>query len=319
MMRALDVIKYTPALHKKDGKRTAKHWGILLSQRGTSLKRYSHLSAPMINSKVKIVHHHCFKCAGSTVMGILERNYPGNVLYLEGANPGQRFGCEEVLPFLEKRPYEAISSHVMMIPDVGRNIGTIHFTLLRDPVDRVLSSYRFQKRRGYIPRDIDIEEYIETNFQANNFQAKHTSIQEMNNGDDGWEISDRIFAKIEANEIFVGLVEYFNLSMLLLEKLLHNQGVSFDAAYSGELNKTPQKKWVADDTSRIRQMIAAKNPADIALYEAVEKRLFSQFHADISHQDQERFSKRCAALRRWRWLQWRQVPPESKWLHVEKQ
>ena len=90
----------------------------------------------MHHNTLRIVHHHVFKCAGSTVMWILERNFPGAVLCVEGSSASSRITCAQVLPHVAGNHYQAVSSHVLAIPALGQNIADIHFSMLREPVEK---------------------------------------------------------------------------------------------------------------------------------------------------------------------------------------
>ncbi|MDH3997370.1 MAG: sulfotransferase family protein [Desulfuromonadales bacterium] len=277
---------------------------------------------------LKIVHHHAFKTAGSTMMWILEKNFPGQVLYIEGEkNAGEkcrrRLHCDDLPPHLESGAYQAVSSHLLMVPDMGENVGEVHFSLLRDPLERTLSAYHFLKRGGEIDSDMTLAEFCQSNFQAGNFQLHHSSLREDKTPIDDWSINDKIYQKIDSGEIFFGLVEYFDHTMLLLEELLKRHGVKFDGAYTQDFNRTAGKtgrQWQMNDADR--KILLEKNARDIELYAYVRHKFLERFHARFGDKDLEDFARRCYRLRRKFNRKKRKprpviVPDASQWVHVD--
>lgn len=254
------------------------------------------------NHRLAIVHHHAFKCAGSTVMWILEKNFRKKVLYIEGRESGQRIFCEDLLPYVKDDSYRAVSSHLLVIPDLGQNIGEVHVSFLRDPVERIVSAYHYFKKRGEIESGKTLKEFCKSNFQADNFQAKHSSIVGSNNSSDKWEINRRIYKKIEAGEIFFGIVEYFDHSMVMLEDLLKRRGIKFDGAYPERQNVSiPEEGPGCEIDGEIRKLIMERNVHDIELYEYVKQRFLDRFYERFEEKDLEPFRLRCAKLKRKWW------------------
>jgi hypothetical protein len=276
-------------------------------------------SVAMGNPKVKIVHHHVFKCAGSTLTWILERNFPSGVLYIEGPRNSSsiRITCDQVRPYIADNSYQAVSSHVLAIPKLGGNIGEVHFSLLRDPIQRVLSAYRFHKKRKDIREDMSINEFVEKNLQADNFQARHSSMPALSTGDVGWQIDDRIYDKIESGEIIFGLVEYFDHSMLLLEAIAKERGFAFDGAYPRKLNTTDSADADIVIGDELRALCAHRNALDFKLYETVKQRILPVFKARFTESDLQEFTTRCGRLRNDEEAKKIQVPAAKEWFHVE--
>jgi hypothetical protein len=278
-------------------------------------------SEAMSNLKVRIVHHHVFKCAGSTLTWILERNFRGAVLYIEGprASSSARITCDQVLPYIADNRYQAVSSHVLALPKPGGNIGDVHFSLLRDPIERVLSAYRFHKKRKDIRDDVTIEQFVEKNLQADNFQTRHSSMPTSSTGAVGWQIDDRIFEKIESGEIIFGLVEYFDHSMLLLEAIARDRGFAFYGAYPRKLNTTTDiadtDKVIPDD---LRAFCVHKNALDFKLYETVKKSFLPAFEARFTESDLQVFAVRCERLRNDQNARNVRVPAAREWVHIEE-
>ena len=110
---------------------------------------------------LKIVHHHIFKCAGSSFAWILQKNFPNQVLFIEGIRADYRIRCEDVVHFLadnEKAAFQAVSSHLLATPTPKNEIARLHVSFLRDPWKRIVSEYNFMVRNRHFNGVID--EYI---------------------------------------------------------------------------------------------------------------------------------------------------------------
>ncbi|NIF76614.1 hypothetical protein F3J20_04240 [Paraburkholderia sp. Cy-641] len=97
-----------------------------------------------------IVHYHLFKNAGTTVDGILDRNFPGDVHgHLEGAYPWSTVTANEILDYALANPtLRVISSHQARLPlPQHPSITFLPILFLRHPIDRFASVYEFERRQ----------------------------------------------------------------------------------------------------------------------------------------------------------------------------
>jgi hypothetical protein len=230
-------------------------------------------------------------------MSSLERNYPSRVLYVEGRRSAQRISNEQIAPLLQGRRYDAVSSHLLTIPKLGERLGAVHVSLLRDPLERIRSAHRFLLRQGAIDANTTLEEFLEGNFQAHNFQARHSAIGCSPEDAADWRFNDQIYRKFESREIFFGLVELFDTCMLLLEQEVAAQGGTFDAAYYGVLNRSPGVDQ-ASSGEDLRELCRFYNQHDYDLYDAVKARLLDTIETRISAEDVAAFRQRCRLLRK---------------------
>jgi hypothetical protein len=95
-----------------------------------------------------LLHHHIFKNAGSTVISILERNFRERFATFE---PEELITASKLFNFIESNGVIAVSSHnfnTRFYSDYrnnsfeGRHV-LIDMVLLRHPIDRIASIYRF--------------------------------------------------------------------------------------------------------------------------------------------------------------------------------
>jgi hypothetical protein len=98
--------------------------------------------------RVIILHLHLFKNAGTSVDRILQRNFPARWV-------GREFQgvvgstTNALRQWIEEEPQAcAFSSHTFRGPlPSAPNLTVVPITLLRDPVDRIVSAYRFERRQ----------------------------------------------------------------------------------------------------------------------------------------------------------------------------
>ena len=89
---------------------------------------------------MKLIHIHGFKCAGSTLEQILNREFP-NLLKVESSEPGKRLFFEDIPSKILNT--DAISSHLL---SPSKHKDAIHVTLLRNPLDRLISAWKFETK-----------------------------------------------------------------------------------------------------------------------------------------------------------------------------
>ncbi|OWK27924.1 sulfotransferase family 2 domain-containing protein [Sphingomonas dokdonensis] len=143
------------------------------------------------------------------------------------------------------------------------------FTFLRDPVKRVISDYRYSRTPTHPTYKETIERFptVESYIEANETQDKMARFMLPN----GVRTPDQIDAFISTNYAFIGLLEMYPLSFNILSLLLGH-----DRMPSEHKRKTEDTADNAvEETPALREMIAATNQRDSALYELVRLKLLS--------------------------------------------
>ncbi|MDC3011012.1 sulfotransferase family protein [Synechococcus sp. AH-736-G21] len=185
---------------------------------------------------MKIVHLHGFKCAGSTFSWVLQKLYGEKLLYVESKNGNARLSWDVMTSNIDISSYSAITSHTLEYPSAY--LDDIFFVeFVRNPYDRILSAYRFQKKVGQIAPTTEFISYLAAHrgTTRENYMTRRLSPQTFDDLN-LWSISDD-YVPIQADNLFVGSVELFDESLLLLEDLFKEKfQVDIDLAYPAAQN-----------------------------------------------------------------------------------
>src|SRR5215831_12995962 len=88
-----------------------------------------------------IVHYHIFKNGGTTIEGILEREFGGGFVTLHGPSDSATLDADDLAEFLTiRKDVLALSSHHLRYPRPAvRHTVLFDWCFLRDPLDRLQS------------------------------------------------------------------------------------------------------------------------------------------------------------------------------------
>ncbi|MCP9839612.1 hypothetical protein KBY93_03055 [Synechococcus sp. J7-Johnson] len=229
----------------------------------------------------------------------MERATGGEVLYLESPGAGDRLDWRlacEYLTKLERQPL-AITSHLICLPPPGA-IAALKVAFLRQPMERIASAYRFQTQVQKTDEPVPFRQYLE-NLQQGivaNFQTRHLSPQEP--GDwvqrRGWAARPELI-DLSREDLFVGLVERYDDSIVALEDQLKRMGMGMDLAYARPVNTT--QKAGRDEEPMNTPLGLAVTELDLSLYRRAEQRLEERLAvvSDLEHKRAD-LQRRRAAL-----------------------
>jgi hypothetical protein len=249
-----------------------------------------------VSTRPFLAHHHGFKCAGSTVVHLLNRNWPGKVLHIEGRTADRRIHCSQVATFLGQNDHPALTSHVLTMPPVGGEIAAVHFGLIRDPIQRLLSAYHFAPQERQLGGFL---EFVAAHAHyACEFHARHLARQQV--GENGvydraadWR-ANASAVPIGAPGVLIGLVERFEDSMFLLEQRLAKAGCRFDGSVGERQNVGKGSGLSLDDAAVAR--LRDSNRLDYELYARAEAELDRELAVvDPGGTGRAAHRKRCAA------------------------
>jgi len=156
-----------------------------------------------------LAHVHIMKTAGQTVRGILRQSFVGthcDLLARRGATTRDLIWARRFYPELKSIAGHGVLPHANLHQ---AEPSLRYFTFLRDPVQRCVSHYQFSfpKKRHFPPFEEWIREHA-------NFQTQILC---------GTEDACRAIEVLEKRIEFVGLVERFNESLILLQQWCGDQ------------------------------------------------------------------------------------------------
>jgi hypothetical protein len=232
---------------------------------------------------------HIPKAGGTTLRSIIERNFAPEITYsISGMMPSQSI---KEFTDLAPEPREKIRLVVGHMPyglHKYLNAHATYITMLRDPVDRVVSHYYFVRRSPGVDhheevttRGMSLEDFIRerASIKATNDQTRLISgVEKVNarllsagslpNEDAGaTDILEIARKNLEDHFTVVGLCERFDESLLLFRKLLGWKNI-----YYVKQNVTkgrPTKQEVAREAI---SLIEKHNELDMTLYEYARQR-----------------------------------------------
>jgi hypothetical protein len=191
-------------------------------------------------SLVKLVHIHTFKCAGTTFAASLASNFKDEFSCIE-PKTRQFLDWDQIKQTMAKSKWRAISSHSLRIPD-SQTKGYMFMALVRNPSERLISAWRFQTNVQKISNG-SFSSYLKNQSGAKNVQSLFLYNSEIFDGLDIIEIGNESFDLFRHRpNVFLGVVERYDESMTVLEKLLGLNLLNVDLSYPRILNKNVESQ-----------------------------------------------------------------------------
>jgi len=250
-----------------------------------------------VHDRNLVLHYHFFKCAGTSVERSLEHSFGDRLARFDRDVPFGKIFADDVRAFVLENPsIVALTSHQMKMPLPHiPGVEVLPIVFLRHPLDRILSVYRFDRRRGPVTPDAvvagahDFAGYVRTQLerrrQVENFHVMHLT--------DAWDTStgralpigraghlERALAVLESLPC-VGVVERYEESSAAFG---HDYGHRLEGLHLGGAaeNVDPERasslegrladlrSMLGDD---LHETLVAANAEDFVLYEAANRKL----------------------------------------------
>ena len=236
-------------------------------------------AVPAIADGALLLHLHGFKCAGTTFAWSLERALEGSLAYVESPEPGDRLDWRHVrdhLQQMEHRP-QAVTSHLATLPPEGE-VAALKVAFLRQPMARLSSAFRFQVHVQKSIEPVPFRSYLQSRTLTilANYQTRHLSPQEPMDWllRKGWGLRPELI-DLARRDLFVGVVERYDESIVALEHQLQSIGRPLDLAYPGRLNTTSSDTPQQDQDPELESspVALALTELDQSLYRRAERRL----------------------------------------------
>ena len=224
----------------------------------------------MDNNRTIILHYHLFKNAGTSIDSILKDNFDDQWVSKEFKNALSN--SAQVTEWIQDNPNAiAFSSHSMMgpIPKIN-GINIISIVMLRNPVKRIISAYKFERMQNSdnwgakLARENSFEDYVVTRLnrehdtQCRNFQSDRLATLRPGDG-------TKAERAIEALSDFscVGIVEKFEHSLKQITTLVqeHYPSFKYEIAHSNR-----SKLFDFELSPALEQLLQECNKSDLRLW-----------------------------------------------------
>ncbi|HSC47671.1 MAG TPA: hypothetical protein VLG68_06270 [Gammaproteobacteria bacterium] len=273
-----------------------------------------------------ILHHHVFKNAGSTIDWALQRHFRSAFVDHRDDKSMRTGGMRYVEEYLlANHGVSALSSHHMPFDTdyVADGFSFWHLFMMREPIARALSVYRFEKtQRASTPgaqmaKQLDMRGYFQ-------WRLRDESPPVLRNMQTRWLCAVRGSRRLgeqefqsaldrsKADRVLIGFVERFDESMVQAENALRG---SFDAIDLAHVIQNRSRDRPEDPAATMHESLGddlyrefcANNDYDLRLYRELEGRFAARTQADSGFQQQlEAYKSRCADLGGWpsmlRWV-----------------
>lgn len=216
----------------------------------------------------KILFYHVPKCGGMSVVDYLASNYTKNTIFQ--TNPPYHAAVAFFLSLskTEREAYDFIAGHETdaLVAHVSPDM--LKTTMLRNPVDRLISSYYYYIRLPFVDdtsRTIGLDAFIQK--FAENIYIQQFSTAEDRQHFAGDALVERTFRRIQETYDLVGITEKFTA---FLDEL--RQRANLPKAYGGKkVNVTYKRKRLDDMDPDIIKRIEVILAPDIKLYTLLAK------------------------------------------------
>ncbi len=220
---------------------------------------------------------HVAKTAGSTMERILGNSFGAGYIHAEHWRElmpaGDRAG-DFVVPKYDREDFLRLKRLCPWMRCVGGHAVTLwsgietvqptrFFAFLREPIRRGASHYQYHLRHD--PQPLSWDEWVEWEVHKNH-QLKMFS--------QGVDLAEAV-ATIEERQVFLGLMEHFDESLLLMQRL-----VAPDLRLGYERRNTASDNRVAEDLLAdpgTRRQLEEMYAGDVELYDHVKTKIFPEY------------------------------------------
>lgn len=237
-------------------------------------------------NKQVLVFLHIPKTAGSSLSHVIHRQFnQESIFFIRDLIPKQSFEKWNALTSEGKNKYLCISGHVPFGLHEYNNRNVVYTSMLRDPLERIISFYYYILRdkkhylhKTILSKNMSLLEFVDSELTSElcNDQTRYISgVSKWSGKTDGIKVDESIFRMAIDNieEFFpvVGLTEMFDESLLLMKDVF-----SWNYVYYSRKKVAVSRPKIINIESQIVEIVKARNQFDFLLYDYAKQRLQKQ-------------------------------------------
>jgi hypothetical protein len=220
-----------------------------------------------------LIFLHIPKSGGTTLHGIIERQYPADRIYtVDSRDVRASIAAFKALPEEARRRLQVLKGHMAFGLHAWLPQPSTYITLVRHPVERAISHYYHIRRTPHhthyatvVGQDMSLHEFILAGVSrlVDNGQVRAlAAAEEVPYGHCTAALLERAIAHIEGYFTLVGLTERFDETLVLLRRALGWRVTAYRTRNVGR-NRPP----TAAVPAATLKLIADLNELDLRLYE----------------------------------------------------
>ena len=233
--------------------------------------RFSSLTRPK-----KIIFNHLPKCGGSSLNVYLEKHYPLRKTFsIDGSHPLESVGQFKKMDIGKRYSYDLVKGHLAHELINHAHPECLNVTVLREPVDRIISHYYFVKRKKghYLHNvvtksDMGLEEYVTSGVsdELQNWYTSHfsgLSVEEViRNPEEAVDVAVNV---VLGKYDIVGFLDDFDKFSMDLKK----QANFIFSLQSQRSNVTKGRPSMEEISTSVIEIIKETNRLDIEFYNRI--------------------------------------------------
>ena len=236
---------------------------------------------------MRLLHGHIFKNGGTTFEGILTSTFGSGHLIVKDETRMHRERYSYLQQLIREEPFQALSTHFLPVQDALKDDENFVVIFLRDPIERALSVYEFEKKQKHDTpgainaKKMNSREYFEWRLSSDSsptFRDFQTRYLLQSGRLSNFEKIDIVSMRERTPNLFVGVVESFHESVLRLKTIMAGKGVVLVESYERRNENRKTSTWTRERKYEyLKELIGASlylrliecNRHDIDLYEGV--------------------------------------------------